>query len=147
MVIGPDPFDPAKETDAVRRASGDAGGMVCFTGLVRGEGDGVALELQHHPTFTQKVIAGMARAAAERWSLSALRVLHRTGRMGPGEAIVFVGAASRHRRDAFLAADSLMDDLKTRAPFWKREHRGGETRWIEPRPEDYSDAERWSETA
>ena len=145
VTIGPARFDAAAETEALRRAAGDAGAMVTFTGLVRGEDASVdGLELRHHPSFTEKVITDFANAAASRWPLTALRIVHRVGRMAPGEAIVFVGTTSAHRRDAFEAADCLMDDLKTRAPFWKKEHGADGVRWIEPRAADYADANRWS---
>ncbi len=146
--VGAAPFDPAAEAERVRVAGRGAGAIVTFTGLVRGEGDAVeGLELRHHPTFTVKEIERLTARVAERWSLSALHVVHRVGVMAPGEAIVFVGAASAHRRDAFEAADCLMDDLKTRAPFWKREHGPDGARWIEPRAEDYADADRWAGAA
>ncbi|MEM7567055.1 MAG: molybdenum cofactor biosynthesis protein MoaE [Pseudomonadota bacterium] len=146
--VGPEPFDPSVEAEALRLAGGDAGALVTFTGLVRAEGASVdGLELRHHPTFTLREIERLTGAVAARWSLTALRVVHRVGVMRPGEAIVFVGAASAHRRDAFEAADCLMDDLKTRAPFWKREHGPDGVRWVEPRAEDYADAGRWAGAA
>ena len=140
-------FDPAAETESLRGEAQGAGALVTFTGLVRGEGASVAaLELRHHPTFTRKAIEDLVAAADARWDLAAIRIVHRVGEMAPGEAIVFVGTASAHRRDAFEAADSLMDDLKTRAPFWKREHGPNGARWIEPRAQDYADAKRWGRT-
>lgn len=137
------PFSPEAETASLFGTAGDAGGIVIFTGLVRGEDGVTALELQHHPTFTLKVMWAMADEVARRWPLTALHAVHRVGRMAPGEAIVFVGAGARHRRDAFEAADRLMDGLKTNAPFWKREHRGPDMRWIAPRAADHADEARW----
>lgn len=141
------PFDPESELAAFRSGLANAGGMVSFLGLVRGragEADVTALHLQHYPGMTEKGIAAFATEAAERWPLEALLVIHRVGAMAPGEPIVLVATASAHRRAAFEAADFLMDYLKSRAMFWKREERPDGSEWIEPRDEDYSDAERWS---
>lgn len=136
------PFDPDAE---VRRLRGTgAGAIVTFIGQVRSEGDAsLRLVLEHCPGLTEKEIAAFATTACARWPLEALVIRHRVGELCPREPIVFVGAASAHRRAAFEAADFVMDYLKSAAPFWKREVDARGARWIEPRPEDRRDLERW----
>jgi molybdopterin synthase catalytic subunit len=137
------PFDPAAALAAFTTAHGGAGGVVSFLGQVR-EGEGVeALELRHYAPLTLPGMENLARTVLARWPLDGLLILHRAGRMVPGEPIVLVAAAARHRRDAFAAADFAMDHLKSESWFWKRELRGGEWHWIEPRGEDYADLARW----
>jgi molybdopterin synthase catalytic subunit len=137
------PFDPATELATFTAAHGGAGGVVSFLGQVR-VGEGVeALELQHYAPLTLPGMRDLARTALARWPLDGLLILHRCGQMAPGEPIVLVAAAARHRRDAFAAADFAMDHLKSESWFWKREKRGGQWAWIEPRPEDYADKARW----
>lgn len=138
-------FDPAELVRELAADNHDVGGVVSFTGLVRrGRQDAIsALELQAYPGFTESAIAAEAALVAERHALLDLIVVHRIGRLAPGEAIVFVGAAASHRRAAFQAADQMMDYLKTAAPFWKAEHGPGGSRWIEPRAQDHQDAARW----
>lgn len=136
-------FDPAAELAAFTARHGGAGGVVSFLGQVR-DGDGVeALELRHFEPLTKPGMEDLARSALSRWTLDGLLILHRAGRMLPGEPIVLVAAAARHRRDAFAAADFAMDHLKSESWFWKREQRGGIWHWIEPRAEDYADMARW----
>jgi molybdopterin synthase catalytic subunit len=119
------------------------GAVVSFTGLVRAD-DGVqALELVAYPGFTDIEIAKMVEAACARFAVQDVLIVHRTGLMAPGEPVVFVAAAAAHRRAAFLAADHLMDYLKSRAPFWKKSHDAEGVRWIEPTGADYNDASRW----
>ena len=101
------------------------------------------MELQAYPGFTDVEIQRIAEAARDRFSLQDLLIVHRIGEIAPGEAIVFVATAARHRREAFEAADQLMDYLKSRAPFWKREHGPDGARWIEPTERDVADAARW----
>lgn len=140
------PFDPGAELNVFSKRAMGAGAIVSFTGHVRpqAEGDTVAcLTLQAHPSLT---LAGMEAAsshATTRWPLIDCEIIHRHGEMAPGEAIVFVATASAHRRAAFEAADFLMDYLKTKAVFWKKETGSAGHRWIEPRAEDYADAVRW----
>ncbi|MDE2563470.1 MAG: molybdenum cofactor biosynthesis protein MoaE [Sphingomonadales bacterium] len=140
-------FDPAAELARFTAAHARAGGVVSFLGQVRaeaGEGAVLELELRHYEPLT---LGGMEDLAAEvqaRWALDGLLLLHRFGSMGPGEAIVLVAAAARHRRDAFAAADFAMDHLKSRAWFWKRERTAAGWRWIEPRGEDHADLARWT---
>jgi molybdopterin synthase catalytic subunit len=137
------PFDPAAELTVFTAAHGGAGGVVSFLGQVR-DGEGVeALELRHYEPLTLPGMQDLARTAQARWALDGLLILHRSGRMLPGEPIVLVAAAARHRRDAFAAADFAMDHLKSESWFWKRELRGGQWHWIEPRSEDFADLARW----
>jgi len=136
-------FDPEMVHAEFRKTVGDAGAIVAFTGLVRGEGDITALTLSHFPEFTESEIARIGAVAETKWPLTAWHVVHRIGKMAPGEPIVVVATASKHRRAAFEAADFLMDYLKSEAPFWKQETRGAESRWIEPRAQDIADKKRW----
>ncbi len=122
----------------------ETGAVVSFTGLVRCDGGDVqALELEAYAGFTEAEIGRAVKAACERFGVQDVIIVHRTGRIEPGEPVVFVAAASAHRRAAFLAADHLMDYLKSRAPFWKQSHERGGSRWVEPTPADHEDASRW----
>lgn len=141
------PFDPAAELAAVTAGPHDAGGVVSFTGLVRRDGDVLALELEAYPGFTEAAIKREAREVREVHDLHCVHVVHRTGRIAVGEPVVFVAAAAAHRRAAFEGCDRMMDFLKSRAPFWKREHAASGARWIEPRPQDHEDAARWDPPA
>lgn len=137
------------EPDEERRrlSTSGSGAVVEFTGLVRGsdEGDAVtALILHHHPGMTLASIDNIARRVRERFELTALAITHRIGRVAIGEAVVWVGAASRHRRAAFEAVDMAMDHLKSEALFWKEEERGEQMEWIEPTARDHADRDRWS---
>lgn len=128
---------------AFNAAHSEAGGIATFLGKVRPEGDVRALELSHYEPLTLAGMEELAGNARERFDLDGALVWHRVGVMVPGEAIVLVAAAARHRRSAFEAADFLMDHLKSAAWFWKRERRADGWHWIEPRPEDHKDRERW----
>lgn len=125
------------------------GAVVSFVGVARPVSrDGIAvtgLYLDHYPGMTEKSLATIAVAAAERFGGTRVKVVHRCGEVGAGEAVVFVAAASAHRRDAFEAADYMMDRLKTEAAFWKREDRVDGSTWIEPTDQDRADRERWSD--
>lgn len=135
-------FDPAAEAD--RLAVNDAGAVATFTGIVRGEGKLVALTLEHYPHMTERALARIAADASARWTLDGLTIVHRTGRLKPGERIVFIGAASRHRADAIDAMHFVIDWLKTDAPFWKHElFVDGVSRWVEARGEDGAARDRW----
>jgi molybdopterin synthase catalytic subunit len=139
-----EPFDAGLLLADFSRDRRETGAIVSFTGLVRADGgDSDILELDAYPGFTEAAIAAFAEAARARFELQDLMVVHRIGRMAPGEAIVFVATAASHRRAAFEAADQLMDYLKSRAPFWKKSIGAGGERWIEPTPQDYEDAARW----
>lgn len=129
---------------AFNAAHPKAGGVVSFTGKVRPGGDVEALELSHYEPLTLSSMEALAKGALDRFDLDGLLAWHRIGMMTPGDTIVLVAAAARHRRDAFLAADYVMDHLKSQAWFWKREKRGDEWHWIEPRDADYADLSRWS---
>ncbi|HRD29864.1 MAG TPA: molybdenum cofactor biosynthesis protein MoaE, partial [Caulobacter sp.] len=122
----------------------ETGAVASFTGLARAEaGATTTLELEAWPGFTDIEIARIGKAAAARWGLHDWLVVHRTGPIAPGEAIVFVATAASHRREAFEACDHLMDYLKSRAPFWKKEHGPDGARWVEPTDRDLTDAQRW----
>jgi molybdopterin synthase catalytic subunit len=140
-------LDPQFElAELTERARGD-GAIVSFVGLARSEatdGEAVdALVLEHHPTLTRQSLEEIAVACAQRFDVSHVRVVHRSGVIPAGEPIVFAGAASVHRRAAFLAADYLMDRLKTEAVFWKREIGDKGSAWIEPTQADCADRDRW----
>ncbi len=140
-------FDPAAEVEALTRGRADIGAVVTFTGLCRDEGGRLeALELEHYPGMAEAEIARVAGEAARRWPLTGLVAIHRFGRIRPGENIVLVVTASAHRVAAFEAASFLMDFMKTRAPFWKREHlvNGTSGAWVEAKAEDDAAAERWA---
>ena len=139
-------FDPAAESRRLTEGRRDVGAVVSFTGLCRDENERLdALELEHYPGMAEAEIARIAAEAAERWPLTGLTVIHRFGRIAPGENIVLVVAASSHRRAAFESADFLMDFLKSRAPFWKKEHVSEKNSgdWVEARAGDLEDMKRW----
>lgn len=141
-------FDVATEIALLAADRRDIGAVVTFSGLCRDEGGRLAaLELEHYPGMAEAEIGRIARQASERWDLTGLTVIHRHGRIAPGENIVLVVAASSHRQAAFEAASFLMDFLKTRAPFWKREHRedGAEGGWVEASAEDDDAERRWKD--
>jgi molybdopterin synthase catalytic subunit len=140
VLVTPDPFDPGAELAAFE--AGGSGAVVTFTGVVRG-GEVRLLEIEHYPGMTESAIAAMVAQARGRFALSAVRVIHRHGHLRPGEPIMMVLTAAPHRRAAFEAADFLMDWLKSRAPFWKREHRDDGAAWVEARDEDEAALGRW----
>lgn len=141
ITVSPEPIDVATEFAGI--AAGGAGGIASFVGLVRAD-DGVAtLELEHYPGATEAALAKLAAQAIERWDLIDVRIAHRVGVMVPGDIVVFVGTAAAHRAPALEACAFLIDRLKTEAPFWKRETRDGESRWVEPRGSDDAAAARW----
>lgn len=135
-------FDPGAELNAFE--AGAAGAVVSFTGVVRDVEAGlIRLEIEHYPAMTESAIAAMVGEASERFSLSAAHVIHRFGPLSPGESIMMVLTAAPHRADAFAAAEFLMDYLKSRAPFWKKEvTRDGEA-WVAARDEDENALGRW----
>lgn len=139
-------FDPAVELAAFTQAHPQSGGVVSFLGQVRAEAGAQAvleLELTHYGPLTLPGMRDLGRSATDRWALDGILIFHRSGRMRPGDPIVLVAAAARHRRDAFAAADYAMDHLKSRAWFWKRERTASGWRWIEPRATDHADLARW----
>jgi len=140
-------FDAGAEADRLTAGRKDVGALVSFTGLCRDEaGTLEALELEHYPGMAEAELTRIAEDAAARWPLTGLTVIHRYGKIRPGQNIVLVVAASSHRRAAFEAADFLMDFLKTKAPFWKKEHftETGKTSWVEAKDGDDKDAARWT---
>ncbi|MDD3352623.1 molybdopterin synthase catalytic subunit MoaE [Zoogloea sp.] len=142
-------FDPGAETLALSAGRRDVGAVATFVGLVRADkGAAEASEisvmtLEHYPGMTERSLQAIVREAWERWSLQGVRVIHRFGPLVPGERIVFVGVASAHRGDAFAACEFIMDYLKTRAPFWKREDTPEGGRWVDARETDDAAAARW----
>lgn len=139
-----DPFDPGALLTEFCRGRSETGAVATFTGLARAEaGAAIALELEAYPGFTEAEIGKVAERARSRFALDDFEILHRIGKIAPGEAVVFVATAARHRRAAFEACDFLMDYLKSKAPFWKKEHGPGGARWVEPRAEDHADLKRW----
>jgi molybdopterin synthase catalytic subunit len=136
------PFDPGAALNAFCAGRTDTGAVASFLGVAR-SGDGGGLELEAYPGFTEREIGAIVDAARERFGLRDAAVIHRTGRIAPGEPIVLVLTASAHRRAAFEACDHLMDYLKSRAPLWKKEHGPDGARWVEPTERDLSDAARW----
>lgn len=140
-----DGLDAAAAYAAFDRVEGSAGAVVSFTGVVRGEGGAVDhLYLDWYPGMTEASLQEIAEAAAQRFDITALNVLHRCGKVMAGETIVFVAAASAHRRAAFEAADYAMDRLKSEAALWKREAGRDGERWVEPRTADAQDLKRWT---
>jgi molybdopterin synthase catalytic subunit len=138
------PFDLGAEVSAFTDRVRGAGAVVSFTGLVRDEGGTLsAMEIEHYPGMTEKAITAIAEEAARRWSLADVLVIHRHGRLSPGEAIMMVATASPHRADAFAAAEFLMDYLKSRAPFWKKESFEGGAEWVAAKETDEDALKRW----
>ena len=138
-------LSPGNAMTAFAAAHPEAGGIVSFVGKVRPDREVEELELRHYAPLTLKGMEDLADATLARWTLEGVLLHHRTGSMRPGDSIVLVAAAARHRRAAFEAADFAMDHLKSDAWFWKREKRAGEWHWIDPRSEDHADLRRWSE--
>jgi molybdopterin synthase catalytic subunit len=137
-------FDPGALLTEFCQGRRETGAVATFTGLARAEaGRAGTLELEAYPGFTEARIGEIAEAARARFELDDLAIVHRVGEIGPGEPIVFVATAARHRRAAFEACDYLMDYLKSRAPFWKKERGPDGERWIEPRAADHADVARW----
>lgn len=142
--LQPGPFDAAAEQAALLAGRSDLGAAVQFTGLVRADDGLVALTLEHYPAMAHVQMQAIAADAAARWPGVAGTIIHRHGRLLPGDAIVLVTTAAPHRSDAFAAAQFLMDWLKTRAPFWKREEwADGRHRWVEARCSDDAAAAQW----
>jgi len=143
--VGPAPFDMAEAYRWLAACDVD-GAVVTFTGKVRNHnlGDDVAaLTLEHYPGMTEKALQEIVEAARQRWPLQRVTVIHRTGELFPGDEIVLVGVTSAHRGSAFSAAEFIMDYLKTRAPFWKREATADGDRWVDARDSDHQAAQRW----
>ena len=139
------PFDPQAELSTFSAGRADAGALASFVGLCRAEAGGVAtLELDHYPGFTEAAIEEIDAQARARFDLIDTLVIHRAGKIAPGEVIVLAAALSAHRKPALAAVDFLMDYLKTGAPFWKRETGPAGERWVEPTSEDYRARDAWT---
>ena len=143
IVVQEAAFDLGDEARDFAAGAGGAGAVVTFTGVVRGDGGMAAMEIEHYPGMTEKAIAGIAGQAVERWSLIDALVIHRHGRLAVGEAIMMVATAAPHRADAFAAAEFLMDYLKSRAPFWKKEIGPDGAAWVAAKDEDEAALTRW----
>jgi molybdopterin synthase catalytic subunit len=142
-----EPFDAAAEAAKLVRGRSDIGALVTFTGICRGSEAGepiAALTLEHYPGMAESEISRHVAEAAGRWPLLGVTVIHRYGRIVPGEDIVLVVTASSHREAAFAAAEFLMDYLKTRAPFWKQVEKAGGTSWVDAKAADDTAAGRWA---
>ena len=140
------PFDLGAETEAFADTVDGAGAVVTFTGVVReaDTGEMTAMEIEHYPGMTQKALEKIASEAMTRWDLADALVIHRHGRLVPGDRIMMVATAARYRKDAFEAAEFLMDYLKSRAPFWKKEIlQGGEAGWVAAKETDEDALKRW----
>ncbi len=139
-------FDIGAEMAALSSGRTDIGAVVSFTGLVRGTAGGSEIsdmELEHYPGMTEKALAGIEAKANDRWELQASRIVHRYGKLAPGAQIVLVLTASPHRQDAFAAAEYIMDYLKSRAPFWKKEGTKDGGKWVDARDADEDALNRW----
>ncbi len=142
ILVSAAPIDVAVELAAVEGRG--AGGVASFTGIVRGDDGVTQLELEHYPGGTERALTELAEAAARRWALLAVTIVHRVGAMLPGDRVVLVATAARHRTAALEACAFLIDQLKTSAPFWKRESRGTDARWVDARQSDAAAAARWA---
>lgn len=139
-------FDVSAELSELRKNSNSVGGIASFVGVMRdaNEGDAVlSMTLEHYPGMTESSIRKIIEDACRRWPIHALTVIHRVGELRPGEQIVLVAVAAAHRGEAFSACEFVMDYLKTRAPFWKKEKLGDSERWVEARKSDEDAAKRW----
>ena len=145
ILIQEHPFDPGKEAQNFAERQDNAGAIVTFTGIVRNTSarDLETLAIEHYPAMTEKAISDIAQRAIDRWSLQDALVLHRYGNLAPGEGIMMVATAAVHRSDAFAAADFLMDFLKSRAPFWKKEITASGANWVEAKDSDEQALRRW----
>jgi molybdopterin synthase catalytic subunit len=139
-------FDVGRELEALTRGRKDVGAVASFVGLVRDLNDGHAiggLSLEHYPGMTEKALEDICREAHARWDILDTLVIHRVGALAPGDRIVLVGVSGAHRGEAFEACEFIMDYLKTRAPFWKKETTPQGDRWVEARDSDDAAAQRW----
>jgi molybdopterin synthase catalytic subunit len=147
ILVQSEAFDLGAEVDAVRKGRTDIGAIASFVGLARDMNDGsgvAAMTLEHYPGMTEKALASLVDEANARWTLLDVTVIHRVGRLLPGDPIVLVAVASQHRGEAFAACEFIMDYLKTRAPFWKKEETPAGERWVEARASDDAAAARWT---
>lgn len=136
-------FDPGAELSAFAAGAAGAGAVVSFSGIVRDDGGLWRMTVEHYPGMTERAIGAIAAEAESRWALAGCLVIHRFGPMRPGETIMMVATAARHRAGAFAAAEFLMDYLKSRAPFWKKEERESGAEWVAARADDEAALDRW----
>ena len=136
-------FDLGAEVEAFAKGRSEAGAIVTFSGIVRGDGGMTHMDIEHYPGMTEKALAAIDAEAQSRWSLDGSLVIHRHGTLRVGEIIMMVATAARHRKDAFEAAEFLMDYLKSRAPFWKKEHGGDAVGWVAAKDDDETALDRW----
>lgn len=143
-----DPLDLATELAAFRDSCTNAGAVVTFTGVVRDTEQGLqVMEIEHYPGMTERALGKIADEAQSRWSLSGVLIIHRHGKLQPGDDIMMVATASPHRADAFEGAEFLMDFLKSRAPFWKREISEEGASWVDEKRQDVDALKRWESDA
>ncbi|SFA91054.1 molybdopterin synthase subunit MoaE [Poseidonocella pacifica] len=145
IVVQEDRFDIGAETAAFAAGRTDMGAIVTFTGIVReiAESPLEAMVIEHYPGMTEKALTEIAQEASRRWALGDVLVIHRFGRLAPGETIMMIATAAPHRADAFAAAEFLMDYLKSRAPFWKKEITATGDGWVAAKDEDEAALDRW----
>ena len=145
ILVQSEPFDVGAETAQFAQGHENVGALVTFTGIVRNNDAGTLTEMQieHYPGMTEKALTAIATEAQTRWDLQDVLVIHRHGDLAPGEMIMMVATAARHRKAAFEAADFLMDYLKSRAPFWKREITSEGAEWVAAKDDDEEALKRW----
>ncbi|WP_120632318.1 molybdenum cofactor biosynthesis protein MoaE [Ruegeria sp. EL01] len=145
IVVQEDAFDLGAEANAFAATDATNGAIVTFTGVVRdlATGNLDVMEIEHYPGMTERALTKIAEEAMARWSLGDVLVIHRHGRLVPGDRIMMVATAAPHRKDAFEAAEFLMDYLKSRAPFWKKEITGAGADWVTAKDEDEDALTRW----
>jgi molybdopterin synthase catalytic subunit len=143
VAVQPAPFDLGSEVATFTAGAAGAGAVVTFTGIVRPDDGLTGMEIEHYPGMTEKAVRGIVEEATHRWKLVDALVIHRYGPLSPGEAIMMVATAAPHRGDAFAAAEFLMDYLKSRAPFWKKESRDGGESWVAAKETDEDALKRW----
>jgi molybdopterin synthase catalytic subunit len=149
IAVQTEAFDLGAEVDAMRKGRTDIGAIASFVGLARDINEGsdvTAMTLEHYPGMTEKALAALVDEAHSRWTLIDVTVIHRVGRLLPGDPIVLVVVASPHRGEAFAACEFIMDYLKTQAPFWKKEETPHGERWVEARASDDAAAARWDKS-
>ena len=139
VLVSPLPIDLAAELERAEQG----GALATFTGMVRADDGVTELMLEHYPGATERALQALGEEAVQRWSLTGITIVHRVGRMAPGDRIVFVAASASHRAEALQACAFLIDRLKTDAPFWKREQVAGQHRWVEARSSDDQSAAKW----
>ena len=145
IAVQSEPFDFGAEAAGFASGHEDQGAVVTFTGIVRNSAEGTLkqMRIEHYPGMTEKALAAIAEQALSRWSLGDVLVIHRFGDLAPGEMIMMVATAARHRKNAFEAAEFLMDYLKSRAPFWKKEILSNGAEWVAAKDEDEDSLKRW----